>query len=109
MNHRTLIARAIAAAMLLAAPAAYAEDYVLSLKGSAFEPKEITIPADTKVKLLVKNLNPAAMEFESHDLNREKVIAGNGQAAVFVGPLKPGTYGFFDEFQADTKGTIVVK
>ena len=108
MKHLPLTIIIFAAAITISS-AAYAEEYTLSLKGSAFSPKEITIPADKKVKLIVKNLNPAPMDFESHDLNREKVIAGNGQAAVFVGPLKPGTYGFFDEFQADTKGTIIVK
>ena len=49
------------------------------------------------------------MEFESHDLNREKVIAANSQATVFIGPLKPGSYEFLDEFQPGTKGTIFVK
>ena len=49
-------------------------------------------------------------EFESHDLNREKVIAGKSKGIVVIGPLKPGTYSFVGEFHEDTaKGRIVVK
>lgn len=102
------LASIAALAALLSTPA-LAEDYELSLKGNAFSPKEITIPANQKVKLVVKNLNPAPMEFESHDFNREKVIPGNGQAVIFVGPLAPGAYGFFDEFQENVTGKVIVK
>lgn len=101
---------AVLAIAMLVGSSAHAEDYILSLKGDTFTPKEITIPADQKVKLTVKNLNAKPAEFESHDLNREKIIPANGEIVVFVGPLKPGSYTFFDEFQEETaKGTIVVK
>ena len=37
-------------------------------------------------------------EFESHQLNREKVIAAGSAASIFIGPLKPGKYAFVGEF-----------
>ncbi len=96
--------------MLVATGAAAAEEQVLTLKNHQFSPKELTISAGQKVKIVIKNMDPTPAEFESHDLNREKIIKGNGEGVVFVGPLEPGRYAFFDEFnEATTKGTLIVK
>ncbi len=87
-----------------------AEDYQLIIKDHRFEPAELIIPANKKVKILVDNQDPTAEEFESHDINREKVISGNSKATIFVGPLKPGSYKFFGEFNpATAQGILVVK
>jgi len=73
-------------------------------------PAELEVPAGQKIKLLVDNQDPTPEEFESHSLNREKVIPGNSKAAIFIGPLKPGGYEFFGEFhQATAQGRIVAK
>jgi len=74
----------------------------IEIRDHLFYPSEVVIPADTKVKLLVKNLDPTPEEFESYELNREKVIAGNSQAVIFIGPLAPGEYPFFGEFYPKT-------
>jgi len=82
----------------------------ISIKDHKFQPAEVTVPAGTKVKLLVRNLDSTPEEFESHELNREKIIPGGKQAVIYIGPLKPGKYPFFGEFHEDTaKGVIVVK
>jgi len=39
----------------------------------------------------------------------EKVIAANGEGIVRVGPLKPGKYEFFDDFNQANRGTLVVE
>lgn len=84
--------------------------FEISIKDHKFEPATVEIPAGQKVKLVVKNLDSTPEEFESNELNREKVISGGGQAIVYVGPLKPGTYGFFGEFNPKTaQGRIVAK
>ena len=86
------------------------EEFTLTIKDHKFDPAEITIPANTKVKLIVKNLDPTPEEFESHKLHREKVIQGNSQAVIYIGPLGPGSYPFVGEFHEDTaKGRITVK
>ena len=102
---------AFAAPMLLALSAHAAEgDYVITLKDQQFTPKDLVIPANEKVKITVKNLDTRAAEFESHDLNREKIIAAGGEVKVFVGPVKAGTYTYFDEFNEDkARGTITAK
>ena len=83
-------------------PAFGAEEYVLVIKDHQFEPAEVVIPAATKVKLRVKNLDATPEEFESYELHREKIIAGGASAVIFVGPLEPGTYPFFGEFHPET-------
>jgi len=84
--------------------------FEILIKDHLFYPDELVIPANTKVKLLVKNQDATPEEFESYELNREKVIPGNTQAIIFVGPLPPGIYQFFGEFFPKTaQGKIIVK
>ena len=84
--------------------------YTLTIKDHRFEPAQLEVPAGKKLTLLVKNLDPTPEEFESHDLKREKVIPGNGQATITVGPLKAGTYKFVGEYHEKTaQGQIVAK
>ncbi|GMR09062.1 MAG: cupredoxin domain-containing protein [Gammaproteobacteria bacterium] len=87
-----------------------AEKYEILIKNHRFEPVELTIPAGKKIKLVVTNLDATPEEFESYALNREKIIRGKGSAVVFIGPLKPGRYKYFGEFNKDTaQGVIVAK
>jgi plastocyanin len=89
-----------------------AEDdaYHLTIKDHRFEPPSLEVPAGKRVKLLVRNLDPTAEEFDSDDLHREKVIAAGQEGTIFIGPLQRGTYRFIGEFhQATAKGQIVAK
>jgi hypothetical protein len=82
----------------------------LEISDHLFVPSEIIIPANTKVKLQIINQDNTPEEFESYELNREKVIMGNSKATVFIGPLPPGIYPFFGEFHPKTaQGRIVVQ
>jgi len=97
---------------LLLPHAVYAAEaeYLLVIKNHRFQPEEITIPSDKKVRLIVDNQDAAPEEFESYALNREKVIPGKTKATIYIGPLKPGHYPFFGEFNQDTaKGVINVE
>ena len=86
------------------------EEYKLVIKDHRFQPAELIVPAGKKIKLSVENLDSTPEEFESHDLNREKVIAGKSTAKIFVGPLVPGRYRFYGEFNEKTaQGVIVVQ
>lgn len=83
-------------------------EFVLEIRNHLFQPDTLTIPANTKVKLVIYNRDPTPEEFESFELNREKVILGGRKAIVFIGPLAPGEYPFFGEFNPQTAlGTIV--
>ena len=106
-----LLTMAIGAALLLGAgPAVAADEAKLTIRNQRFEPAELQVPAGKKVKIVVRNEDKTAEEFESFDLNREKIIPGGAEAVVYVGPLKPGTYKFFGEFHPETaQGTLIAK
>jgi hypothetical protein len=61
--------------------------FEIEIRNHLFIPSEFTIPANTKIKLIVYNRDPTPEEFESYELNREKVIVGNRKATIFIGPL----------------------
>jgi len=80
----------------------------LVIKDHRFEPAELKVPAGKKIKLLVENHDATPEEFESYQLNREKIVGGNGRITVWIGPLKAGRYPFFGEFNADTAQGVVI-
>ncbi len=94
----------------VAAPA-LADDpsFSIVLKNNQFVPSEVQIPAGVKVKLVVRNDNPTASEFESTQFHREKLVTPGQEITVFVGPLDPGSYEFFDDLHPETRGHLVVK
>lgn len=82
----------------------------LVIRDHRFEPAEIRVPAGQKIKLVVHNQDATPEEFESHQLNREKLIAPGAKANIFIGPLKPGRYPFFGEFHEKTaRGAVVAE
>jgi hypothetical protein len=87
-------------------------DQVLTLEfhNHRFVPDRLQVPANAKFQLLVKNTDDTADEFESVDLNREKLVTPGQTITVFLGPLSPGTYKFFGDFHQDTaQGVLVAK
>lgn len=82
--------------------------FELHIKDHLFQPSVLYVPAGQKVKLLVLNQDPSPEEFESFSLNREKVILGNGKATLFVGPLQPGRYDFFGEYNPDSAQGVLI-
>ena len=86
------------------------KEFTLTLRDHRFVPVELVIPANAKVKLRIINEDATPEEFESHELNREKIVAGKGTISVYVGPLKPGRYPFFGEFHMSTaQGALIAR
>jgi hypothetical protein len=82
----------------------------LVLRNHRFEPDQIEVPARTKFQLRIHNADTTPDEFESTDLNREKLIPAGATITVFLGPLAPGEYKFFGDFHQDTaRGVMVAK
>lgn len=106
-----LLAALLLAAIVAVPTAARADmpEYHLVLQDHKFEPATLKVPAGTEFKVLVTNRNAMPSEFESSDFNREKIVLPNSTITVFVGPLKPGTYKFFDDFHQATTGQLVVE
>lgn len=110
MRSKFLLGFGCVVASLLAVGVARADDYVLTIKDHQFVPNNLVIPADKQVRITVKNLDADPSEFESTDLNREKIVTPGKSITVLIGPLSPGVYAFFDDFHHDTTtGTITVK
>jgi hypothetical protein len=82
----------------------------IEIRDHLFFPAEVVVPAGKKIKLVVINKDPTPEEFESYELNREKVIMGSSRAVIFIGPLKPGEYPFFGEFNPKTaQGKVIAQ
>lgn len=93
-------------ALPLSAVAAVPE-FTIEIRDHLFFPSTLVVPANTKIKLVVLNQDPTPEEFESYELNREKVIMGGAKAIIFIGPLKPGDYPFFGEFNPKTAQGVI--
>src|SRR3569832_1778667 len=99
---------AVAGTLLSAAAVAAEPEVLLVIKNHRFEPAELKVKAGEKIKLVVHNQDSTPEEFESHSLNREKVIPGGQKATVYIGPLKPGKYTFFCEYNEKTAQGVVI-
>ena len=84
--------------------------FYLEIRDHLFYPAEIEIPANTKIKLRITNHDKTPEEFDSFELNREKVIFPKQTTTLFIGPLSPGVYPFFGEYHPNSaQGTVIVK
>jgi len=81
----------------------------ISIQNHRFQPAEIRAPAGKPITLHVKNLDSTPAEFESKSLRVEKVIAGKSEGVINIRPLQPGRYQFFDDFNQQARGTLVVQ
>lgn len=113
---RQWVVPALLGVALAAGPAAgsaraeqYAATVEIVVKDKKFDPVEVKAPADKRIVIRVVNRDGAAMEFESKSLKAEKVIAANSEGILRVGPLKPGKYEFFDDFNQSNRGTLIVE
>jgi len=62
-------------------------------------PCTIELKADTKMRINICNQDNSIAEFESIELQVEKIIPANKSATVLIKPLKENkTYKFFEEF-----------
>ena len=80
----------------------------LVIRDHLFYPAELTVPANQKIRLLIINEDDTPEEFESYELNREKVILGKSRSVVFIGPLAPGRYPIFGEFNLSTAQGVII-
>lgn len=103
----SLLPLAAALIALLTAPAFAADPIMLTLKNNHFTPSAITVRAGERLRIVVKNEDATPAEFESSDLRVEKIVVGGAQISILVGPLKAGTYKFFDDYHPDiAHGTL---
>ncbi len=88
--------------------AASQDAHTIVIKNHRFDPPQLTIPAGQKIKLTVDNQDPTAEEFESYELNREKMVAGGKQIIIYLEPLRPGSYKYSGDFNPKTAQGVIV-
>lgn len=106
------MSRALLTAFLVgfAVPALADEPKVsIAIRDTGFVPAEVSVPTGSKIELSITNQQNRAAEFESSALRREKVIPPGTTGTVYVGPLQPGRYEFFDDFQPSNRGFLVAQ
>ena len=82
----------------------------ISIKSKKFVPDEIHIRANQAVTFRIINEDATPVEFESSDLNKEKLVPPGKTIDIPLKGLKPGTYEFFSDFgPKDLRGKIIVE
>ncbi|MGA7386879.1 MAG: cupredoxin domain-containing protein [Pseudolabrys sp.] len=106
---KTLFVTLVLAAACFPAGAQQTASVSVSVKNHRFQPAQIQAPAKVPIELHVKNLDPTPMEFESVSLRVEKVVSGNSEGVIRLRPLEAGSYNFFDDFNPQTTGVLLVR
>ena len=106
---RPLILAGFAVFAVLGAAHADSPPVTIAIRDHQFVPSEVTIPAGAKIELQVRNEQTVNAEFESTSLHREKIVTPGAAISVFVGPLSPGRYEFFDDFNPATRGFLIAQ
>jgi hypothetical protein len=100
----------ISAAFALAATSFAADQPMpqLVFNHGNFAPALLNVPANKPFIVKVTNGSDAAIEFESFELHRERVVPPGETITVHMPSLAPGSYQFFDDFHHEVpKGQIV--
>ena len=107
---RIAMAMLVVTGVLIAGPVSAQETTIsITVKNHRFQPAQVHAPANVPIILRVKNLDSTPMEFESVSLRVEKVVTPNSEGIIRLRPLAPGSYNFFDDFNQDANGVLVVK
>lgn len=111
MTHRLLSAATLFFTLVISFPAAAGlPAYDLELQDGKLKPDVIHVKAGERFKLNIRNTGQGPVEFESQRLRQEKVLGPGASSFVVIHPLKPGEYGFIDEFHLpDAKGRIIAE
>ena len=107
-----VITLASIAMLAMFAPSSRAADNSSQLRFAhgTVEPVRLTVPANAAVKLQVINAGNAAVEFESFELHRERVVQPGQTITVYIPALAAGAYPFVDDFShGATSGEIIAR
>ncbi|MDO9322608.1 MAG: cupredoxin domain-containing protein [Pseudomonas sp.] len=102
-----LLAALSSVALSGVALAAPLPSYELQIRDGHFTPASLQVAAGQRFKIIVHNLGQGPVEFESTPLRIEKVLSPGVRSFVVIHPLKPGSYGFFDEFHPELPPGVI--
>lgn len=97
--------------VMVLAHATFASDdtptFKIDINNHVFNTDIVVVPANTKIKLIVHNHDRTAEEIESRSLKIKKIILGNREAFLFIGPLPEGDYSFMGAFNRRTATGVI--
>ncbi len=80
----------------------------ITFENGRIRPESVTVTAGRAFHLKVVNAGRSTVEFESFELNRERVVAPGQTVTVYIPALNPGSYAFVDDFHPKSgKGAII--
>lgn len=82
-------------------------EFRLEIRQHLFYPSWLEVPARQRFVLVIDNRDRTPEEFESGALNRKKIIPGQQQVRLVVGPLLAGSYPFYGEFFPKTAQGLI--
>lgn len=74
----------------------------IRIKNHKFIPDKVTVKAGQRFKVRIINEDPTSEEFESRTMVIEKFLGPKRKMVVTLGPLKPGKYEYFGDFNPST-------
>lgn len=82
----------------------------LTCDNGRFQPTALNVTAKESVRIKVTNKGSSPIEFESFEMNRERVVPPGHSVTVILPKLDPGEYHFFDDFHHEVgPGTITAR
>ena len=96
--------------LAVSSPLAASPAFTVRIKDYKLLPAKLVFPKGERIELTVINEGPGTEEIESNTMRIEKIIPEGKTVKLRIGPLKPGTYDLFGEFNQTTCiGTVVVE
>lgn len=96
---------------LFSISASFADDdpvFVIKFADGSIDPAVLEVPAGRRLKLELHNNGVSAVEFESTELRREKVLGAGASSFIVIRRLDPGEYRFFDDFHPETPPATLI-
>ncbi len=106
MSLRTRFFTALYITTLLSASADDVDEARLTLTSQGFQPPILQLSGRHKTRLHLINQTKTAAEFESSDLSREVIVPGGHEVILYLPPLPPGRYRYFNDFHSNSSGEI---
>mgnify|MGYP006274252153 CR=1 FL=1 len=105
-----VVALCLTLASLAVAPAWAETDptFRIEFRDGDVSPREINVPANTRIRLELVNVGKTPAEFESHELKKEKVLAPKTTSVLVIRTLAPGRYQFFDDFHPGQSSAVLI-
>lgn len=82
--------------------------FEIEMNDGVISPARLEVPANTRIKIIVKNTGKMPAELENLELRKEVVVPPGDSAPLIIRRLDAGEYKFFDDFQPGAPPAVLV-